>query len=225
MNRDSRELEASLDYQFSEPALLQQALTHRSVGKKNNERLEFIGDSVLGLVISTEIYERFPDIDEGELSRRRASLVRGDTLAEIARELSIGDYLNLGSGELKSGGFRRESILANTLEAIIGAVYLDSGTDAVWQLVIRMYKNRINAVSEIDDLKDPKTRLQEFLQARQKALPVYEIIDVTGNPPKQAFKVSCSLSDPEMTIIGEGSSRRKAEQEAAQSTLAKIEND
>lgn len=225
MNKDSRELEEILDYQFSDPALFQQALTHRSVGKNNNERLEFIGDSVLGLVISTEIYKRFPDIDEGELSRRRASLVRGDTLAEIALELSLGDYLILGSGELKSGGFRRESILANTLEAIIGAVYLENGADAVWKLILKLYKNRIDSVSEIQDLKDPKTRLQEFLQARQKPLPVYDIVDVVGNPPNQTFKVSCSLSDAEISMMGEGTSRRKAEQQAAQNTLAKIEND
>lgn len=225
MKKDPRELEARLDYQFSDPALLQQALTHRSVGKKNNERLEFIGDSVLGLVISTEIYERFADIDEGELSRRRASLVCGDTLAEIALELYLGDYLVLGAGELKSGGFRRESILANTLEAIIGAVYLENGADAVWKLILKLYKNRIDSVSEARDLKDPKTRLQEFLQARQKGLPVYDIIDVVGNPPNQTFKVNCNLSDPEITMTGEGTSRRKAEQQAAQNTLAKIEND
>ena len=195
------------------------------MGKNNNERLEFIGDSALGLVISTEIYERFSDIDEGELSRRRASLVRGDTLAEIALELSLGDYLILGSGELKSGGFRRESILANTLEAIIGAVYLENGADAVWQLLLKIYKNRIDSVSEARDLKDPKTRLQEFLQGRQKPLPVYDIVEVVGNPPNQAFKVTCTLTDSEVSMTGEGTSRRKAEQQAAQNTLTKIEND
>jgi ribonuclease-3 len=225
LKKDPRELEVRLDYQFSDPALLQQALTHRSVGKKNNERLEFIGDSALGLVISTEIYKRFPDIDEGELSRRRASLVRGDTLAEIALEFSLGDYLILGSGELKSGGFRRESILANTLEAIIGAVYLENGADAAWKIILKLYKDRIDSVSQIENLKDPKTRLQESLQARQQPLPVYDIVDVKGNPPHQTFKVSCSLNDPEISIIGEGTSRRKAEQQAAQNVLAKIEND
>lgn len=225
MNKDQRELEAKLDYQFSDQTLLKQALTHRSMGKSNNERLEFIGDSVLGLVISTEIYERFPEIDEGELSRRRASLVRGDTLAEIALELSLGDYIILGSGELKSGGFRRESILGNTLEAIIGSVYLESGSDAVWKLILNLYKDRIDSVSQIENLKDPKTRLQEFLQSRQKSLPVYDIVDIIGNPPNQTFKVSCSLYDPEIIITGEGTSRRKAEQEAAQKVLDKIEND
>jgi len=225
LNRDQQELEAKLDYQFSDPALLQQALTHRSMGKNNNERLEFIGDSALGLVISTEIYERFPDIDEGELSRRRASLVRGDTLAEIALELSLGDYLILGSGELKSGGFRRESILANTLEAIIGSVYLESGSDAVWKLILNLYKDRIDSVSDAENLKDPKTRLQEYLQGRQKPLPVYEVVDIFGNPPNQTFKVSCSSSDPDITVIGEGTSRRKAEQEAALKLIEKIEND
>jgi len=223
LKRDLKELERLLDYQFSDPALLQQALTHRSVSKKNNERLEFIGDSALGFIISIELYKRFHDIDEGELSRRRASLVRGDTLAEIAREISLGDFLILGSGELKSGGFRRESILANAFEAILGAVYTDRGLDACWEIVIKLYKERINSVSNVENLKDPKTRLQELLQAQQKNLPVYDVIDVIGHPPKQTFRVECFIEEMNIRETGQGTSRRKAEQQAAQNALSKIE--
>ena len=215
----------SLGYSFNDKRLLDNALTHRSAGSRNNERLEFLGDAILSFVISAELYLRFPDADEGALSRLRASLVKGDTLAEMARELSLGDYLNLGSGELKSGGFRRDSILADAVEAILGAVYLDSGIDTVRDLILRLYGSRIAAVTPKAVLKDPKTRLQEFLQSRRRPLPVYAVESMSGEAHAQTFTVSCQVDGMDEITYGTASSRRKAEQMAAELALQMLEND
>lgn len=211
-----------LGYSFNDKELLQQALTHRSVGKLNNERLEFLGDAILSFVISTELYRRFDDIDEGTLSRLRASLVKGETLAAMARELGLGDYLNLGSGELKSGGFRRASILADTLEAILGAIFLDSDIRTVQRIILQLFDERLNKVNPSQALKDPKTRLQEYLQSRSRALPEYEVTDIQGKSHAQTFTVSCRVEGLDEPVISRGSSRRKAEQAAAQEVLSKL---
>ncbi len=214
-----------LDYDFNSAELLNTALTHRSVGSRNNERLEFLGDSVLSFVISTELYRRFPDADEGSLSRLRASLVKGETLARIARELELGDYLNLGSGELKSGGYRRESILADALEAIFGAVYLDSGIERVWMLILHLYGGLIESkTSSAGSLKDPKTRLQELLQARRRPLPIYSVVSMEGEAHAQTFVVRCDVEGLADPSVGSGASRRRAEQAAAEQALKLLEN-
>lgn len=214
-----------LDYDFNSAELLNTALTHRSVGSRNNERLEFLGDSVLSFVISTELYRRFPDADEGSLSRLRASLVKGETLAKIALVLELGDYLNLGSGELKSGGFRRESILADALEAIFGAVYLDSGIERAWELIMRLYDDMIDTQSPAaGSLKDPKTRLQELLQARRQPLPSYSVTSMEGEAHAQTFVVRCDVEGLADPAFGSGASRRRAEQAAAQQALKLLEN-
>ncbi len=214
-----------LDYDFNSAELLNTALTHRSVGSRNNERLEFLGDSILSFVISTELYRRFPEADEGSLSRLRASLVKGDTLAKIARSLELGDYLNLGSGELKSGGFRRESILADALEAIFGAVYLDSDIDRVWSLIMHLYGDMIEAkTSSAGNLKDPKTRLQELLQGRHRPLPSYSVVSMEGEAHAQTFVVRCDVDGLAEQAVGSGASRRRAEQAAAEQALKLLEN-
>ncbi len=212
-----------LDYRFSDSALLQQALTHRSVGKNNNERLEFLGDSILSFVISAELYDCFPDIDEGRLSRIRASLVKGETLAKLAMELSLGDYLHLGSGELKSGGFRRESILADALESIFGAVYLDADIATAERLILSLYSSRLQQLDPDMALKDPKTRLQEYLQAQQQPLPVYEVEEISGKAHNQRFIISCTVESLAKPVLAEGTSRRKAEQNAAEKVLSQLE--
>lgn len=204
---------------------MQQALTHRSAGKLNNERLEFLGDSILSFVISTELYQRFSDIDEGTLSRLRASLVKGETLALMARDLELGEYLNLGSGELKSGGFRRASILADTLEALLGAIFLDSDIDTVQGIILRLYSERLAKVDPSQALKDPKTRLQEYLQSRSKPLPEYEVTNIQGKSHAQTFTVSCRVDGLDEPVISQGSSRRKAEQAAAQEVLSRFDRD
>lgn len=209
-----------LDVEFNDIALFEQALTHRSAASRNNERLEFLGDAVLGLAVAEALYQHFPQADEGELSRFRARLVRRETLAAIGRELGLGDHLRLGSGELKSGGYRRESILADALEGVIGAVYLDAGFANVVDLVRRLLGDRIAELAELDEIKDAKTRLQEFLQARQKELPEYEVSDVQGAAHAQTFYVVCRIPDLQEVVTGKGSSRRRAEQQAAQRALA-----
>lgn len=213
-----------LGYRFTDPQLLETALTHRSVGSHNNERLEFLGDAVLSFVISAELFRRFTNANEGSLSRLRASLVKGDTLALIALDLKLGDYLNLGSGELKSGGFRRESILADALEAIFGAVYLDSDIERARQLILELYEDRIAAVQPAANLKDPKTRLQEFLQARRLPLPTYNVIAMEGEAHEQTFTVSCSVEGLAEPTSATAASRRKAEQAAAELALRALEN-
>ena len=192
-----------------------QALTHRSYGSKHNERMEFLGDSVLGLVITHALYYKMPAASEGYLSRLRASLVNENTLAEIANELSLGDFLRLGAGELKSGGFRRKSILSDTLEAVIASVYLEKGTNSVKEFVLRIYTNRLENLPSEDSLKDPKSRLQEFLQSRGYSIPQYNLVNTTGDAHRQVFTAECIISDIEIHTKGIAGSRRKAEQQAA----------
>jgi len=210
-------------YLFKQQDLLQQALTHRSFSRNsNNERLEFLGDSVLNLIISKCIYQRFVDADEGALSRIRAALVKEETLAQIAREINLGDFINLGGGELKSGGYRRASILSDALEAIIGAIYLDSNYRQTETAVLTLFQNQLDNIDIAASLKDPKTRLQEYLQARQQDLPVYEVEKTTGKSHAQLFTVRCSIGNPELGAHGTGTSRKKAEQQAAQKLLDEL---
>jgi len=220
MTGDLKRLSRRLDYVFKRPALLRQALTHRSFGTPHNERLEFLGDSVLSLVISTRLFHDFPGLTEGELSRVRAHLVKEPTLAEIAQSLALGDYLFLGEGELKSGGFRRPSILADALEAIFGAIYLDGGFEEAQRIVGSLYAPIIARVDPHKLSKDPKTQLQEFLQARRLRLPQYTIIATEGEAHEQHFKVECHIPELTIRVLGEGASRRKAEQEAARLAYA-----
>lgn len=213
-------LQKSLIYDFdSQQDLLVRALTHRSYSAENYERLEFLGDSLLGFIIADEIYERFPGVDEGHLTRLRASLVRQETLAELGRELELSKYLILGPGALKSGDQSRDSILSDVLEAIIGAIYLDGGMKQCRQFVHRIFAGRL-ALCEPDSVyKDPKTRLQELLQQMSRELPVYSVIDISGPPHRQSFKVQCQIVDSNQTFLGRGHSRRKAEQDSAEKAL------
>ena len=207
------------DYRFRDPALLETALTHRSAGTRNNERMEFLGDAVLGYLISAELYARFPKATEGELSRLRASLVRGETLADIATQLDLGEHLILGPGEMKSGGFRRRSILADAFEALIGAIYLDSDMDTVRKVVLPLFASRIAKCDPARVSKDPKTRLQEYLQARGAPLPEYTVQAITGKAHNQTFEVACHIEGLAEQPVGTGSSRRAAEQAAAELAL------
>jgi ribonuclease-3 len=210
-------------YQFRQADLLEQALTHRSYSRqRNNERLEFLGDSILNLIISNHIYKRFSAADEGDLSRIRASLVKEETLAEVARRIGLGDYIYLGGGELKSGGFRRASILADALEALIGAIYLDSDYIQTEAAVLHLYRERLENIDADANLRDPKTRLQEYLQANKNSLPHYQVEQTTGKAHDQVFTVICRLVDLDMQSNGTGSSRKKAEQQAAQKILDSI---
>ncbi|MDH5360023.1 MAG: ribonuclease III [Gammaproteobacteria bacterium] len=213
-----------LSYQFKDPSLLQAAMTHRSARGLNNERLEFLGDSILGLVIARALYEKFPKASEGQLSRMRASLVKGETLAQMATELELGECLFLGSGELKSGGFRRSSILEDAMEAVIGAVERDGGLQAAQDLVLHLYRQRLDEVDLDASTKDPKTRLQEYLQGLGKSLPAYEVIRISGDTHDQTFVVSCRIEDLAKPAQGKGGSRRKAEQAAAQKVLDTLDN-
>jgi len=213
-----------LQISFNDAILLQQALTHRSASSRNNERLEYLGDAILSFVIAEDLFIRFPDAKEGKLSRMRASLVKGVTLAEIARELNLGEVLILGQGELKSGGYRRESILADTVEAIFGALYLDSGLDAVKTLILRLYQERLQAINVNQIVKDAKTQLQELLQSRQYSLPVYSVKEVKSANNQTIFEASCHIEILDKIIVAQGTSHRKAEQKAAERVLTMIEN-
>jgi ribonuclease III len=212
-------VERSFGYVFVQPALCATALTHRSAGADHNERLEFLGDSILNCSVARMLYDAHPQADEGALSRLRASLVSGETLAQIAAELGLGEHLRLGSGELKTGGFRRASILADALEAILGAIFLDSGFDQAAAVVARIMGTRMSELPAADTLKDPKTRLQEALQAHGLALPVYTLTAVAGDPHAQAFTVSCEVPVFGLAAVGEGASRRRAEQLSAAKLL------
>ncbi|WP_372781263.1 ribonuclease III [Litorivivens sp.] len=212
-------LQERLGYQFVDEVMLERALRHRSAGKDNNERLEFLGDAVLSLVIAEYLSERFPAAREGELSRMRSTLVKGVTLAKLARELLLGDYILLGSGELKSGGHRRDSILADVVEALIGAIYTEAGFDEVRQCVRRWFAERIEQIAPGEALKDPKTRLQEFLQSKGVALPDYELVDQAGQPHNQVFEVRCRTQLGGKSVTASATSRKKAEQAAAQQML------
>jgi ribonuclease-3 len=204
-----------LDHDFATPALLQQALTHRSFASRNNERLEFLGDSILNCAIAARLFEDYPRLAEGDLSRARASLVKEQTLAEISARLKLGDYIQLGEGELKSGGFRRPSILADALEAIFGAIYLDAGFDRVKQVILALYAPLLQELDPKNLDKDPKTRLQEYLQGRKASLPLYEVINVSGEAHDQEFEVECAIPEFGVRAKGVGHSRRRAEQNAA----------
>ena len=213
-----------LDYHFKQSDLLEQALTHRSYSRnKNNERLEFLGDSVLNLVISQHIYEREPEADEGDLSRIRSSLVNEEALASVARDIGLGDFIYLGGGELKSGGFRRSSILSDTLEAIIGAIYLDSGFDKARDTILFLYRIYLRTLPDTDTLKDAKTQLQEYLQSKQLDLPEYTVIKTTGKSHDQVFTISCRVASLQIQSSGTGSSRKKAEQNAAKKMLSQLQ--
>jgi len=219
-------LAQTLGYRFDDPNILRQALTHRSAGSRNNERLEFLGDALLGSVIAAELYERYPDAREGELSRLRSSLVRRESLAEQAQKLGIGRYLRLGPGERKSGGHSRNSILADALEAIFGAIYLDGGPAACRQCILRLFAMQLDEIADVTQLKDAKTRLQEYLQARRNALPEYTVTEVAGDAHAQSFRVQCNLSDIDVApTAGEATSRRLAEQEAAGKMLRQLDVD
>lgn len=211
-----------LGYEFRGAELLRLALTHRSCGNPNNERLEFLGDGVLNMVVAELLFHARPDVPEGDLSRLRARIVRERTLAEVARTLELGDHVRLGPGELKSGGFLRDSILADALEAVIGAVFLDGGFDAARDLVERLTAERIEALPDAETLKDPKTRLQELLQARAFKLPEYEVIDERGADHDRAFTVVCRVEMLDEPIEATATSRRKAEQAAARLALDTI---
>lgn len=207
---------------FSDESLLDLALTHRSAGGRNNERLEFLGDALINACVAEALYRRHGDYEEGDLSRLRANLVNQEALAEVARELDLGSYLTLGPGELKSGGFRRASILADALEALVGAVFLDAGFAAARDVVLKLLETRLAAPPSAESLKDAKTRLQEVLQARDLPLPVYAVESVRGEPHRQIFRVSCTIGVLEVRTEGEAASRRAAEQEAAGNALERI---
>jgi ribonuclease III len=217
-------LQRQLGYEFNDAQFLDLALTHRSAASLHNERLEFLGDSILSFVVADDLYHRFPKINEGDMSRMRATLVRGNTLAELGREFGLGDYLKLGPGELKSGGFRRDSILADAVEAIIGAIYLDSDIEVVRRIILSWYQSRLDAIEPGVSQKDPKTRLQESLQGRRKPLPVYTVTNIKGEAHNQEFTVSCDVAGVGTPVVGKGTSRRKAEQAAAELALEQLKH-
>jgi ribonuclease-3 len=214
-----------LGHDFRERELLELALTHRSAKAAHNERLEFLGDAVLGLVVAAALYKRFPDAREGQLSRLRASLVRKESLAGAARLLDLGSYLELGAGELRTGGHARSSILADALEALIAAVYLDAGLAAAEGLVLDLLQSRIDEMTLDSSRKDAKTRLQELLQGQQLPLPLYEVVQVAGAGHEQRFSCRCTIEPLGIEAIGEGTNRRKAEQAAAARVLKRLEED
>ena len=222
MNRSKNRLQERIGYHFSNEALFEQALSHRSIGANNNERLEFLGDAVLNLLVAGKLYAEFPEAKEGELTRMRAALVKGATLAEISREFGVGECLNLGGGERKSGGHRRDSILADALEAIVGAIYLEVGLEGSFDKIAPWFASRVEALTSPLESKDAKTRLQEWLQGRGKPLPEYRVLSTTGEAHNQVFTVSCSVGDLVMPSEKQGPSRRSAEQAAAGETLKKL---
>lgn len=217
-------LAAALGHRFAEPALLISALTHRSFGADHNERLEFLGDGILDFVIAAELYRRFPQLPEGDLSRLRAHLVRQDTLHQLALRLQLGDCLRLGEGELRSGGAQRPSMLADALEAVLGAIYLDAGFDVAAATIVRLFNDLFAELPLGRTMKDAKTRLQEWLQRNRKSLPRYVVLGTQGAAHEQRFQVACEIDALQLRTIGEGSSRRLAEQEAAEQALRSIES-
>jgi ribonuclease-3 len=219
------ELSKKLGLKFNNPQLFTMALTHRSANSINNERLEFLGDSILGFVIAQKLYELFPAACEGVLSRLRASLVNQGSLAELARKHQFGDYLLLGSGELKSGGFRRDSILSDAVEAIIGALYNDQGIEVCQQWVLQLFAKKLQSLSLEDWQKDPKTQLQELMQSRKMELPEYAVLTMSGLAHEQTFKVKCTTVVVAESCVGTGNSRKKAEQSAAELMLELLNKD
>lgn len=224
MNISKERFLSRIGYAFNDPDLLELALTHRSCGSHNNERLEFLGDAALNFIVGHAIFQRLPNSKEGELSRYRANLVKGVTLTEIANELELGEHLYLGGGEMKSGGNRRASILADTVEAIIGAIYLDGGMNASEQFVLNLYKSRLDNLST-SSAKDAKTELQEFMQAGGNDLPHYEVAEISGEAHSQIFTVECHVQGLNKPTIGQGSSRRNAEKKAAQKALTGLQHE
>jgi ribonuclease-3 len=222
VNNPLIKLSQRLGYRFKDQSLVELALTHRSKGVDNNERLEFLGDSILSVVISEDLYQRFPEAKEGKLSRLRARIVKGKTLAEVAKEFDLGDFLLLGSGELKSGGHKRDSILADAVEALIGAIYLDAGLDAARERILAWFQTRLDNLSLEDPIKDPKTQLQEIQQAAGSRLPKYEVLSVDGPTNEQVFTVTCFIPEIEAPVTATGSSRRNAEQTAAATVLEQL---
>jgi ribonuclease-3 len=208
-----------IPYRFKDPELLALALSHRSTGSLNNERLEFLGDSILNFVVSATLFDLKPGGSEGDLTRLRARVVRGDTLAQLAAGLKLGDHIKLGEGELKSGGYKRDSILANTLEALFGAIYLDGGFESGAKVVQHVCNPFIAMLPDAEELKDPKTRLQEWLQGKGFALPEYNVLTDEGPPHRKRFMVECISLDAGFRVTGKSSSRRKAEQIAARAAL------
>ena len=214
-----KERQASLSriihYTFNDPSLMIMALTHRSFSAQHNERLEFLGDSVLSFLIANELYKRFPRIDEGDLSRLRAQLVKESSLSGIATSIGLGDFIRLGEGELKSAGWRRPSILADTFESIMGAIYLDGGIEAAQQFVLRFFETQLNEIDPKLIQKDPKTLLQELLQSKKNELPIYTVVSIEGEAHSQTFTIECLIKKYDIKTQGVGNSRRMAEQEAA----------
>lgn len=208
-----------IPYSFEDPELLVLALSHRSVGRVNNERLEFLGDSILNFVVSARLFHLRVDNNEGDLSRLRARVVRGDTLAKLATELKLGDHIKLGEGELKSGGYKRKSILADTLEAIFGAIYIDGGYESCERVIRHVCDPYIADLPDANELKDPKTRLQEWLQGRAHPLPEYNILSESGPPHKKHFLIQCTAEAAGIDVTGKGTSRQKAQQDAATAAL------
>ncbi|MEQ1437829.1 ribonuclease III [Fontimonas sp. SYSU GA230001] len=217
-------LQARLGHRFADPELLDRALSHRSLGGRNNERLEFLGDALLNFVAADTLYADKPGAEEGALSRLRAGLVREESLARLARELRLGEVIRLGESELKSGGFRRDSILADAVEALLGAVYLDAGFAKARTVCRNLLQPLLAELPEAEQLKDAKTRLQEWLQARARPLPRYEVLEEQGPPHARRFRVRCSLTDGDVHADAQASSRRGAEQQAAQAMLAQLED-
>lgn len=210
-----KHVEQQIGYRFTDPSLLIRAMTHRSADRAHNERLEFLGDAVLGFLVAALLYERLPDADEGELSRLRASLVNRDTLASLARQLSLGEFIVLGAGERKSGGRDRTSILCDAFEALLGALYLDSGAEQCRQLLLMLLEPQLKGVR----VKDAKTRLQEVMQSRGKALPLYQVTSIDGEEHDQTFHVHCQVPLLDAVVTGSGRTRRQAEQLAARAAL------
>jgi len=222
-NSQLKSLEITLGYKFLDISLLDNALTHRSHSGPNNERLEFLGDSILNFTIAELLFRQFASSPEGDLSRLRAALVRGDTLAEVAREFALGEHLNLGEGELKSGGFRRPSILADAMEAVIGAIYLDGGIESCKACIHKWFADRVLDLSLETGEKDSKSQLQEWLQARKKPLPIYSVMDIEGESHNQLFKVSCAVTFLDEPVTAVANTRKSAEKEAASQMLKKLE--
>jgi ribonuclease-3 len=223
VTKKPEQLASKLGLTFEQFQLFKMALTHRSVGASNNERLEFLGDSVLGFVIAEKLYEKFPAATEGQLSRLRASLVNQKSLAGLARQLNLGDYLILGSGELKSGGYRRDSILSDAIEAIMGAIVKDQGVEAARTWILELFAEKLSTLDLKKSQKDPKTRLQELIQSQQNQLPEYELLNTRGMAHEQEFTVSCKVVDGGEPTIGHGRSRKRAEQAAAEAMLKQME--
>ena len=225
MRQDPQRLSRQLGHAFADPQLLDDALTHRSAQARHNERLEFLGDAVLGFLVAEALWRRFPQATEGELSRLRARLVNRESLAGVAQALDLGQYLRLGAGELRSGGHARESILADAVEAVLAALYLDGGLEVARGVVDQLLGKRIAALSPADQGKDAKTRLQEWLQARRLALPVYEVLETSGEDHAQTFVVRCAVEALGRSSTAAGANRRKAEQLAAERLLETLDHD